>query len=195
VEDRDFLPMSGDSDFAARGFDTRKGELEEDMSDQPGEPLNAFTQDYLAAVRERDEPSTAREAETSGPFILAEQSGMLALYRAWESAEGGDLPLALFRHRETALLFQALWPALGRNDLLQLRTEPTGQGFNLESGGEIVGSLRSFDPEVVLGANFLSFLARTPYSLALLLEAAGPAAQKHAGRLLGARVLGGLWRS
>lgn len=160
------------------------------MSDQPNEPLNAFTQDYLAAVREQDEPSTAREAETSGPFTLAEQNGMLALYRAWESARGGDLPLALFRYRETALLFQALWPALGRNDLLRLRTEPTGQGFNLESGGQIVGSLRSFDPEVVIGANFLSFLARTPHSLALLLEAAGPAAQKHVGRLLGARVLG-----
>lgn len=52
-------------------------------------------------------------------------------------------------------------------------------------------SLRSFDPEAVLGGHFLSFLARTPHSLALLLEAAGPAAQKHVGRLLGARVLGG----
>jgi hypothetical protein len=119
----------------------------------------------LAAVQQQDEPSTSREAETSGPFTLIEQRGMLALYRAWERAAGGDLPLALFHHRETALLFQALWPAL-------------------------VGSLRSFDPEAVLGGHFLSFLARTPHSLALLVEAAGPAAQKHVGRLLGARVLG-----
>lgn len=161
------------------------------MSDQPTEPLNAFTQDYLAAVREQDEPSTSREAETSGPFTLVEQNGLLALYRAWESAAVGDQPLALFRHRETALLFQALWPALGRNDLLRLRTEPSGQGFSLETGGQIVGSLRSFDPEAVLGGNFLSYLARTPQSLALLVEAAGPTAQKHVGRLLGARVLGG----
>ena len=34
------------------------------MSDQPIEPLNAFTTDYLAAVQQQDEPSTSREAET-----------------------------------------------------------------------------------------------------------------------------------
>ena len=160
------------------------------MSDQPTEPLNAFTQDYLAAVRDQDEPSTSREAETSGPFTLVEQNGMLALYRVWESAAGGDLPLALFHHRETALLFQALWPALGRTDLMRLSVQQAAQGFSLETEGKIVGSLRSFDPEAVLGGHFLSFLARTPHSLALLVEAAGPAAQKHVGRLLGARVLG-----
>jgi hypothetical protein len=160
------------------------------MSEQPIEPLNAFTKDYLAAVREQDEPSTAREAETSGPFTLVEQHGMLALYRAWESAAGGDPPLALFHQRETALLFQALWPALGRSDLIRLSPAPSAQGYSLEAGGQIVGSLRSFDPEAVLGGHFLSFLARTPHSLALLVEAAGPAAQRHVGRLLGARVLG-----
>ena len=161
------------------------------MSDQPIEPLNAFTKDYLAAVQERDDPSTSREADTSGPFKLVEQNGMLALYREWESSAGGDLPLALFHHRETALLFQAIWPALGRTDLVRLRPEPSAQGFQLEMEGQIVGSLRSFDHEAVLGAHFLSYLARTPQSLALLVEAAGPTAQKHAGRLLGARVLGG----
>jgi hypothetical protein len=160
------------------------------MSDQPTDPLNAFTRDYLAAVQERDDPSTSREAETSGPLKLIEQNGLLALYRSWESAAGGDLPLALFRHRETALLFQALWPALGRTDLVRLSPQPSTQGFSLEMGGQIVGSLRSFDPEAVLGGHFLSFLARTPHSLALLVEAAGPTAQKHVGRLLGARVLG-----
>lgn len=81
-----------------------------------------------------------------------------------------------------ALLFQALWPALGRHDLLLLRPEPSLLGFNLETEGKVVGSLRSFDPEAVLGAHFLSFLARTPHSLALLVEAAGPTAQRHVGR-------------
>ncbi len=162
------------------------------MSDRPAEPLNAFTQDYLAAVRRRNDPSTAREAETAGPFKLVEQKDMLALYRAWESPEGGDLPLAQFRERQTALLFQALWPALGRHEIMVLRPDPTALGFNLESEGQVVGSLRSFDPEAVLGAHFLSFLARTPHSLALLVEAAGPTAQQLVGRLLGARVLGGL---
>ena len=160
------------------------------MSDQPIEPLSAFRQDYLAAIREQDDPSTAREADTSGPFTLVEQNGMLALYRAWESAAGGDLPLALFHHRETALLFQALWPALGRHEFLRLSSQQSAQGFNLEIDGKVAGSLRSFDPEAVLGGHFLSFLARTPHSLALLVEAAGPTAQRHLGRLLGAQVLG-----
>jgi hypothetical protein len=182
---------SGDSDLATRRFDTRKGELEgKPMSDQPIEPLNAFTKDYLDAVRREDDPSTSREAETSGPFTLAEQNGMLALYRVWESAAAGDPPLALCHHRETALLFQALWPALGRSDFIRLSTQEAAEGFNLEMEGKVVGSLRKFDPEAVLGAHFLSFLARTPHSLALLVEAAGPTAQRHLGRLLGARVLG-----
>jgi hypothetical protein len=160
------------------------------MSDQPTDPLNAFTQDYLAAVREQDDPSTAREADTSGPLTLVEQDGMVALYRAWESAAAGDPPLALFRHRETALLFQALWPALGRSDFIRLSTQEAAEGFNLEMEGKVVGSLRKFDPEAVIGGHFLSFLVRTPHSLALLVEAAGPTAQRHLGRLLGTRVLG-----
>ena len=53
------------------------------MSDQPIEPLNAFRQAYLEAVRNQDDPSTSWEAETAGPFTLVEQNGMLALYRAW----------------------------------------------------------------------------------------------------------------
>jgi hypothetical protein len=73
---------------------------------------------------------------------------------------------------------------------VRLSPQPSTQGFSLEMGGQIVGSLRSFDPEAVLGGHFLSYLARTPQSLALLLEAAGPTAQQHVGRLLGARVLG-----
>jgi len=161
------------------------------MSEQRAEPFNAFSDEYLSAVQEQDEPSTAHEAETSGPFSLAEQEGLLALYRAWESAANGDVPQAVFLHRETALLFQAIWPAVGRSRLYRLREAATARGYGLEEGGQVVGSLRSFDPEAVLGGHFASYLARTPLSLALLVEAAGPAAQKHLGRILGARVLAG----
>jgi hypothetical protein len=160
------------------------------MSISPTDPFNAFRTDYLDAVREEDEPSTSREAETSGPFSLVEHDGGLALYRAWESPEAGDPPLAFFHHRETALIFQALWPALGRGSYYHLRTDATPEGFGLEEDGKLVGLLRSFDPEAILAGHFLTFLARTPQSLALLLEAAGPTAQKHLGRILGRRVLG-----
>jgi hypothetical protein len=158
------------------------------MSSRRAEPVNAFSEEYLAAVKEQDEPSTAHEAETSGPFTLVEQQGMLALFRTWEQ---GDLPQAVFHHRETALLFQAIWPAAGRSRLFRLRQTPDAHGYGLEQEGQLVGSLRNFDPDVVSGGHFVSYLARTPWSLALLVEAAGPTAQRHLGRLLASRLQAG----
>jgi hypothetical protein len=161
------------------------------MSSRREEPVNAFSEEYLAAVRELDEPSTAHEAETSGPFTLVEQNGMLALFHAWESPERGDLPQAVFHHRETALLFQAIWPAAGRSRLFRLRQAPDVHGYGLEQEGQLVGSLRNFDTDVVSGGHFVSSLARAPWSLALLVEAAGPTVQRHLGRLLARRLPGG----
>ncbi len=161
------------------------------MSDDRTEALNAFSEPYLEAVHELDDPATAHEAETSGPFSLVEENGMIALYHVWESSERGDAPLALFQRRETALLFQAIWPAVGRHSLYRLRDEPAAHGYGLEEDGGIVGNLRRFDPGAIVGGHFAAYLARTPLSLALLVEAAGPTAQKHIGRILGARVLGG----
>jgi hypothetical protein len=159
------------------------------MSMRQEEPLNAFRDDYLNAVKLHDEPSTSFEADTAGPFSLIEQRGMLALFRSWESSEKGDVPLALFRQRETALLFQAIWPAVGRSRLFNLRTTPTAHGFELEQEGQPVGSLQTFNPEAVLGGHFVSYLTRNPWSMALLVEACGPNAQRHVGQILGARLL------
>ena len=160
------------------------------MNDDRTELLNAFSARYLAAVQELDDPPTAHEADTSGPLELVEEEGQTALYRAWESGAQGDAPLAVFRRRETALLFQAIWPAIGRNILYRLADLPAAGGYGLEEDGQQVGSLRDFDPSAVLGGHFAAYLARTPLSLALLVEAAGPTAQKHVGRILRARVLG-----
>ena len=161
------------------------------MNDDRTEPLNAFSDRYLAAVLELDDPPTAHEADTSGPLLLVEEEGLVALYRAWESGAQRDAPLAVFRHRETALLFQAIWPAIGRDTLYRLADQPAAGGYGLEEDGQIVGSLRNFDPGAILGGHFASYLARTPLSLALLVEAAGPTAQRHVGRILLARVFGG----
>jgi hypothetical protein len=160
------------------------------MNDDRTELLNAFSARYLAAVQELDDPATAHEADTSGPLALVEEEGQTALYRGWESSAQGDTPLAVFRRRETALLFQAIWPAVGRNTLYRLADLPATGGYGLEEDGQRVGSLRDFDPGAVLGGHFAAYLARTPLSLALLVEAAGPTAQKHVGRILLARVLG-----
>jgi hypothetical protein len=191
VEDRDFHSVSDDADTATPQFDPMNGELEETMSDERTEPLNAFSEPYLKAVHELDDPATAHEADTSGPFSLVEEGGMIALYHAWESSERGDAPLAVFHRRETALLFQAIWPAIGRSSLYRLRNEPDARGFGVEEDGEVVANLRSFDPVMIVGGHLAACLARSPLSLALLVEAAGPTAQKHVGRILGARLLGG----
>jgi hypothetical protein len=37
------------------------------MNDDRIEPLNAFSERYLAAVRELDDPATAHEADTPAP--------------------------------------------------------------------------------------------------------------------------------
>ncbi len=159
------------------------------MSTHRAHPFNAFSDDYLNAVKQQDEPSTSFEADTAGPFSLVEQSGMVALFRSWESSERGDMPLALFHQRETALLFQAIWPAVGRNRLFNLRPTPTAHGFELEKEGELAGSLLTFNPEAVLGGHFVSYLTRSPLSMALLVEACGANAQRHVGQILGTRVL------
>jgi hypothetical protein len=160
------------------------------MSTRRAESLNAFSEEYLEAVREQDEPATSLEAETAGPFSLVEQRGMLALFREWESAAKGDRPQAVFRQREVALLFQAIWPAVGRSRLFRLRGEPAAEGYGLEHEGELVGSLQTFNTDAVLGGHFASYLARTPLSMALLMEASGPTSQRHIGRILGNRVFG-----
>jgi hypothetical protein len=161
------------------------------MSNHPTEPPNAFSEEYLDAVRELDEPSSSFEADTAGPFSLEEQQGMVALFRTWESYASGDVPQAVFRYRETALLFQAIWPALGRNRLFRLKSAPSSQGYEIEDeGGQIAGSVQRFNTDAVLGGHFASYLARAPLSLSLLVEASGPVSQRHLGRILARRVLG-----
>jgi hypothetical protein len=190
LEGRDFLMPERDS----AGTESRSVSYKENwrnrMDDERTGTLNAFSERYLAAVHELDDPPTAHEADTSGPLSLVEEDGMQSLYHAWESAERGDAPLAAFRRRETALLFQAIWPAIGRNILYRLSGRTAANGYGVEEEGQLVGSLRSFDPSALLGAHFASYLARTPMSLAMLIEAAGPTAQKHTGRILLARLLG-----
>jgi hypothetical protein len=160
------------------------------MSTRRAEPINAFSQEYLEAVQEQDEPSTTLAAETAGPFSLVEQQGMVALFHAWESHQAGDMPQALFHQRETALLFQAIWPAVGQRPLFRLRDEPCAAGYVLEEEGRQAGSFQSFNPDTATGGHFASYLARTPWSLALLVEASGPVAQRHLGRILGRRMQG-----
>jgi hypothetical protein len=115
---------------------------------------NAFTVDFLRRLDEIGEPDGAHEADVAGPWtvrpVLYRGGPGFAVLREWESlpegAEGaeraepaagaargagrtGDIPYAVFRRREVALLAAAVLPATGRELLFRLDTEPDADGF------------------------------------------------------------------
>lgn len=151
--------------------------------------LNAFASSYLSELQTKDEPPTTLEAETSGPKKLAESAGWFHLFRLWESPTEGDSPLVTLEKREVALLFQAIWAAVGREHIFRLSEEAGPEGYAIESGGEVVGHLRTYNPEVVFAAHVAACMVRSPDDLAALLEAAGPTTQELVGEILGRSVL------
>ena len=68
---------------------------------------------------------------------------------------------------------------------------PTGpEGFAVEAGngGEVVGHLELFDPNLIEALHVAEGLLRSPETLALLLEAAGQIALERAGAILDERI-------
>jgi len=102
---------------------------------------NAFTAEFLKRLDEVGEPDGAHEADVAGPWairpVLYRGATGFAVLREWESAEAGagggtgDVPYAVFRRREMALLAAAVLPATGRELLFRLDTEPEADGFPL----------------------------------------------------------------
>src|SRR5260370_37314132 len=96
---------------------------------------NAFTADFLNRLDESGEPDGAHEADAAGPWTIRPVSYHgdvgFALLREWESLEAGDVPYAVFRRREMALLAAAVLPGTGREPLFRLDTEPAADGFAL----------------------------------------------------------------
>jgi len=105
---------------------------------------NAFTVDFLKRLDEIGEPDGAHEADVAGPWavrpVLYRGGTGFAVLREWESTEvetdsaggagrAGDIPYAVFRRREVALLAAAVLPATGRELLFRLDTEPDADGF------------------------------------------------------------------
>jgi hypothetical protein len=105
---------------------------------------NAFNVEFLQRMDEIGEPDGAHEADVAGPWavrpVLYHGATGFAVLREWESLQekgaGGagtgnapDVPYAVFRRREMALLTAAVLPATGRELLFRLDTEPDAQGF------------------------------------------------------------------
>jgi hypothetical protein len=156
---------------------------------------NAFAPDYLSTLSDRDESPTGIEATMAGPWEIRLVPGFgFGVFRPGGEGDGEpNVPHAILKSYDTAQLVAAVLPMLGRDGAYRLDpTEPIEKraGFRLEvwegenRGLEQAGVLRWHEPELVDLLNLADFLARTPASLALLLDAAGESALRPAGQLL-----------
>jgi hypothetical protein len=96
----------------------------------------------------------------------------------------GNVPFLIFKAREDALLAAAILPAVGRGPLYRIRPEALPYGFEIESEGEVVGSILLFNEEVAAALHVAAGLLRSPLALARLLEAASGLTLHHAGKIL-----------
>src|SRR5882724_8570277 len=148
-------------------------------------PSNAFTPEFLARLDQQDEPLTAAQADVAGPWIVVPiPSPGWAVLRRGESLAAGDVPRAVFAHRERALLAAAVLPGTGFDRLFRLQHERSPEGYAVESNGQVVGHLRHFDPELATAMHIAESLVRLPECLTRLLAASGAVALETAGRLL-----------
>jgi len=146
---------------------------------------NAFCQEFLASLDQRDDPPTALEAETAEPWVLQQEGDRFGLFRPWEGFEKGDVPAGVFHSFEVGLLFRLIWPAVGRDSIFVQKPTPTTEGFAVETSGSYVGHLRTFNPDAIFAAHIAGHLLRSPQALAFLVWLAGPTAQDQIGRILG----------
>jgi hypothetical protein len=153
--------------------------------------FSVFTRKFLRWRAERDEePRSAAEADAAGPWqILPLADGRLGLFRQGESPAAGDPPEAVFWSAEDASLTAAILPATGRDPLYLLQSEATAEGFPSESGGEIVGYLRLFNPDVTAYLHAAACIQRSPDSYARFLAAGSGLLLARADRIFTAREL------
>lgn len=152
-------------------------------------PVNAFTEEYLALLNERDEPITAAEADYAGPWSVEDlPRGGHALLRSGQDLDRGDQPYAVFSMLELAQVAASVLPGTGREKRYRLgRDEEPGRGYPIFRTGETVGYVQLFDEDLVAALNVIDALLASPHDFAWLLEAAGGLALQHVGRISMAR--------
>jgi hypothetical protein len=163
-------------------------------------PPNAFSPEFLADARERDESLTTAEAEFSGPWKLEPlpgHPGWTGVLREWESLAEGDIPEAVFREEETGVICRVVLPLLEREPLEHLAKDPAAPaadselpgGYPMvamhgEEGPQVRGLLRRYNLRLAAAIHLVEGLHRSPAALAALLDAAGGEALEQVGRAL-----------
>ncbi len=153
--------------------------------------LNAFTPEFLRALREQDEPATSEETEVETSMVLREVDSRFALFRSRRRFEAGDEPEAAFESREDALVFLAARGALSRPRRYGLSTAAEGGGFTVSAEGRPAGSLRTFDPDWVFSANTLAAVLRSSGDLAWVVVLSGPSRMEELGEILAREIQAG----
>jgi len=157
----------------------------------PALPAHVFAPEFLAFLAERDEPDTAGEADTAGPWhVEADPQGGWAVLRQGESFEKSTLtvPTATFERREAALLAAAVLPGTGRRLRYRLGSEPDERGHPILLGGRVAGHSEYFFEDFIAALNTLDALMASPRDFAFLLDAMGGLALEHVDRIAVARL-------
>ncbi len=152
-------------------------------------PANAFTEEYLDLLSQRDEPVTAAEADTAGPWHLEAHPQGWAVLRQGESLEKESAPTAIFQKKDAARLAAAVLPGTGRRLRYKLGKDEESLGYPLLDDGRVVGHLRFFDEDLVAAVNVVDALASMPRDFAWLIDGAGGLALDHAGKIALERAL------
>jgi hypothetical protein len=147
---------------------------------------NAFARAFLKRFEQQDEPPTGPEADVAGPWFVEPIPGLgFGLFRAGESLTRGFRPAAVFPDRWLALLAAAVLPGTGHDPMLRLSRNPDAEGYAVTlDGGALVGRFELFDEALLDALNAVVSVIRSPWSLACLLEAAGPLALERGGAIL-----------
>ncbi|HBL31994.1 MAG TPA: hypothetical protein DD490_34660 [Acidobacteria bacterium] len=144
---------------------------------------NAFTEDYLELLSRRDEPLTAAEADTAGPWHLEAHPQGWAVLRQGESLAKGSVPAAVLQKKDAARLTAAVLPGSGRRQRYTLGQEAEALGFPLLDDQKVVGHLRFFDERLLDALNVVDAVVSLPGDLAWMLDGAGGLALDHAGKI------------
>ena len=149
---------------------------------------NAFTNDFLNAFDDLDEPASNRESEIPGPWKVFQEGCTHAVFPEWANV-AKDEALGTFLDRSLALRFWAALAAHEQPRTFACREENGKPGLEVvglqEKGFDLLGTI-----DVPESARLVSIfevieaLARSPFALALVLESAGGRAIGHIGEIL-----------
>ncbi|MEA2599177.1 MAG: hypothetical protein QOF89_169 [Acidobacteriota bacterium] len=152
---------------------------------------NAFSEEYQALLRERDEPDGPWAGDAAKPVVIWKMRNGFGLFRPWQDPQSGDEPLAVFTDLADARLAVVARSIIRRTRYYQLR-EPQYphpvEGYAVLREGEEKGRLRIFEPEWIDVMNMLTCTAQTAEGLAVVLDLSGPTTQEELGELLGRSV-------